>query len=151
MRIFLPQRRYHPIWNQQNYSICQDRDSHILVHYQPSYNTSHAMKPSDPLLQADVTLCCGMYCAGKVDISQRLPSSGSPRVTVLSASPVQTLVHSVVKYSRRPDLKSSWMSASHLLGLQGPQQTQAVPIVVGGKNKSKISNHCSLCAFAFQI
>ena len=26
----------------------------ILVHYQPSYNTSHTMKPSDPLLLADV-------------------------------------------------------------------------------------------------
>ena len=28
----------------------------ILVHYQPSYNTSHTIKPSDPLLLADVTL-----------------------------------------------------------------------------------------------
>ena len=33
----------------------------ILVHYQPSYNTSHTMKSSDPLLLADVTLRCGMY------------------------------------------------------------------------------------------
>ena len=41
----------------------------ILVRYQPSYNTSHAMKPSNPLLLADVTLRCGMYPAGKVDIS----------------------------------------------------------------------------------
>ena len=41
----------------------------ILVHYQPSYNTSHPMKPSDPLLLANVTLRCGMYPAGKVDIS----------------------------------------------------------------------------------
>ena len=41
----------------------------ILVHYQPFYNTSHAMKPDDPLLLADVALCCGMYPAGKVDIS----------------------------------------------------------------------------------
>ena len=30
------------------------------------------MKPSDPLLLADVTLCCGMYPAGKVYISQHL-------------------------------------------------------------------------------
>ena len=36
----------------------------ILVHYQPSYNTSHTMKPSDPLLLAYVTLRCGMYPAG---------------------------------------------------------------------------------------
>ena len=41
----------------------------ILVHYQPSYNTSHTMKPNDPLLLADVTLRCGMYPADKVDIS----------------------------------------------------------------------------------
>ena len=41
----------------------------ILVRYQPSYNTSHTMKPSDPLLLADVTLRSGMYPAGKVDIS----------------------------------------------------------------------------------
>ena len=37
----------------------------ILVHYQPSYNTSLTMKPSDLLLLANVTLCCGMYPAGK--------------------------------------------------------------------------------------
>ena len=30
------------------------------------------MKPSDPLLLANVTLHCGMYPAGKVDISQHL-------------------------------------------------------------------------------
>ena len=41
----------------------------ILVYNQPSYKTSHTMKPSDPLLQADVTLSCGMYPADKVDIS----------------------------------------------------------------------------------
>ena len=29
----------------------------ILVHYQQSYNTSHTMKPSDPLLLADATCC----------------------------------------------------------------------------------------------
>ena len=46
----------------------------ILVHYQPSYNTSHTMKPSNPLLLANVTLRCRMYPAGKVDISQHLHS-----------------------------------------------------------------------------
>ena len=34
--------------------------------------TLHTMKPSDPLLLADVTLRYGMYPAGKVDISQHL-------------------------------------------------------------------------------
>ena len=65
----------------------------ILVHYQPFYNTSYTMKPSDPLLLVDVTLRSKMYAAGKVDIS---PSPGSPQsdytVGKTSASPV--------KYSR---------------------------------------------------
>ena len=60
----------------------------ILVHYQPFYNTSYTMKPSDPLLLVDVTLRSKMYAAGKVDIS---PSPGSPRVTILLARPVQAL------------------------------------------------------------
>ena len=51
----------------------------ILVHYQPSYNTSHTMKPSDPLLLADVALRCGMYPAGKVDIFQHLAIPGFPQ------------------------------------------------------------------------
>ena len=51
----------------------------ILVHYQPSYNTSHTMKPSDPLLLTDVALRCGMYPAGKVDISQHLAIPGFPQ------------------------------------------------------------------------
>ena len=57
------------------------------------------MKPSDPLLVADVTLSCVMYPAGKVDVSQHL--------AILSASPVQMLVYCVVKHSSPPDLKSS--------------------------------------------
>ena len=51
----------------------------ILVHYQPSYNTSHTMKPSNPLLLTDVTLRCRMYPAGKVDISQHLAIPGFPQ------------------------------------------------------------------------
>ena len=37
------------------------------------------MKPSDPLLLADVTLRCRMYPAGKVDISQHLVIPGFPQ------------------------------------------------------------------------
>ena len=48
----------------------------ILAHYQPSYNTSHTMKPSDPLLLADVTLRCRIYPAGKVDVFQHLAILG---------------------------------------------------------------------------
>jgi hypothetical protein len=38
------------------------------------------MKPSDPLLLPDVTLRCGMYPAGKVDISQHLAIPGFPQI-----------------------------------------------------------------------
>ena len=41
------------------------------------------MKPSDPLLLADVTLRCGMYLAGKVDISQHLAIPGFPQNGVI--------------------------------------------------------------------
>ena len=37
------------------------------------------MKPSDPLLLANVALCWGMYHAGKVDISQYLATLGFPQ------------------------------------------------------------------------
>ena len=51
----------------------------VLVHYQLSYNTSHTMKPSDPLLFTNVALCRGMYPAGKVDISRHLAIPEFPR------------------------------------------------------------------------
>ena len=51
-----------------------------LVHYQPSYNTSHTQLNSDPLLLADGSLCRGMYPAGKVAISQHLATPGFPQV-----------------------------------------------------------------------
>ena len=38
------------------------------------------MKSSDPLLLADGTLRCGMYPAGKVDISQHLAIPGFPKI-----------------------------------------------------------------------
>ena len=49
------------------------------------------MKPSDPQLLADVTWCCGIYPAYKVDISQHLAIPGFPRVTILLTNPVRTL------------------------------------------------------------
>ena len=52
----------------------------VLAHYQPSYNTSHTVKPSDLLLLADVTLHCRIYPAGKVDISQHLAGYSNLRV-----------------------------------------------------------------------
>ena len=51
----------------------------ILVHYQPSYSTSHTMKPSNPLMLSDATLRCGMYPADKVDISRHLPIPRYPQ------------------------------------------------------------------------
>ena len=55
------------------------------------------MKPSDPLLLADVIYRCGMYPAGKVDISGHLAIPGFPQSD-----------HTVGKPSAK-------MSASHLL------------------------------------
>ena len=82
MLMFPPRRRYHH--NQRStdgVTILANwlEIVTILVHYQPSYNTSHTMKPSDPLLLADVTLHCVMYPAGKVDISQHLAIPGFPQ------------------------------------------------------------------------
>ena len=37
------------------------------------------MKPSDPLMLGDVTLHCGIYPEGKVDISQYLAIPGFPQ------------------------------------------------------------------------
>ena len=37
------------------------------------------MKPSDPLLLANVTSHCGMYPAGEVDISRHLAIPGFPQ------------------------------------------------------------------------
>jgi len=87
----------------------------ILVHYQPSYNTSHTMKPSDPVLLGDVALCCGIYPAGKVDISQHLATPGFPQSDLM-----RMLVHHVVKHSRPPDLKSSSNVSLPLAWITGP-------------------------------
>ena len=38
------------------------------------------MKPSDPLLIANVTFRCGMYPEGKVDISQHIAIPGFPQI-----------------------------------------------------------------------
>ena len=80
----------------------------------------HTMKPRDLLLLADVTLRCGMYPAGKVYISRHLAIPGFPRVTILSAGPVRTLVHCVVKHSRAPDLKSSSNVSLPFAWITGP-------------------------------
>ena len=37
------------------------------------------MKPSEPLLLPNVTLRCGMYLTGKVDISQHVAIPGFPQ------------------------------------------------------------------------
>ena len=78
------------------------------------------MKPSDPMLLADVNLICRMYPAGKIDISQHLAIS-----ECLQSD------YSVCKPSADagslwpPDLKSSSNVFPHLLGLQDLQQTPA--------------------------
>ena len=81
MLMFLPQRRYHHnLQSTDGLTILANwwEIVTILVHYQPSYNTSHTMKPSDSLLLAEVTLQCGMYPADKVDISWQLANPQVP-------------------------------------------------------------------------
>ena len=46
----------------------------ILVHYQPSYNTSHKTKPSDPLLCANGTVRWGMYISHRQSCHLWTPS-----------------------------------------------------------------------------
>ena len=120
MRMFRPQRRYHLVCDQLSDCISLDRDSchlGIFTNYQPFYNTSHTMKPSDPMLLADVTLRCRMYPAGKVDISQHLAIPGFPQSdhTVGKPSADAGSLCSIAYFlaSSHPQ-----MSASHLLGLQ---------------------------------
>ena len=87
----------------------------------------------DSLLLADVALHWGMYPAGKVDISRQLvtPALGSPRVTILLVSPVQTLVHCEVKYNRPPDLKSSLNVSLPFAWITGPgKQTQLICFLI---------------------
>jgi hypothetical protein len=82
MLMFPPQRRYHHnLQLTDGLTILANwlEIVAILVHYQPSYNTSHTMKPSDPLLLFDIPLRCGVYPAGKVDISQHLATLGFPQ------------------------------------------------------------------------
>ena len=77
MLLFKSQKNIHKKWfrltSAMQFNAIQDFLNDlvtILVHYQPSYNTSHT--PSDPLLLADIALCWGMYPVGKDDISQHL-------------------------------------------------------------------------------
>ena len=72
--------------------------STILKHFK--HNETHCCLPMS--LQA-----AGCILQAKLTSLNTQPSPGSPRVTILLASPVRTLVHCVVKHSRSPDLKSS--------------------------------------------
>ena len=81
MVIFLPQRRYHHNLGSKDGLTNWLEIVTILGHYQPSYNTSHTMKPSDPLLLTNVSMQRRMYPAGKVEIVQHqaiLAEAGSP-------------------------------------------------------------------------
>ena len=57
------------------------------------------MKQSNSMLLADVTLCCRMYPAAKVDISRHLAILGFP---------VQMLVYCVVGFPTGQDSKTFW-------------------------------------------
>ena len=74
------------------------------------------MKPSDPLLLADVPLRFGMWPAVKVDFSENLAIPGLPQIHQTVGKP------SLVKHSRPSDLKSAsnvslpiaWITGSNL-------------------------------------
>jgi hypothetical protein len=55
----------HP--HQQMVCLYRLQDTWLIVHY--NYNTTHTMKPRDPLLLFNGTLCCRMSPTGKVAIS----------------------------------------------------------------------------------
>ena len=123
MRMFRPQRWYHPICNQQMvWLIDQDRDSHhlgklstILQHFtHTQWNpVTHCYLP--------MSLCgAGCILRAKLIPLDTLPSSGSSRVTILLAIPVQMLVHCIVKHSRPPDLKSSSNISLPFAWITGP-------------------------------
>ena len=91
-----------------------------MVHYQPPYNTSYTMKSSEPLLR--------WYFALQ-DVSRRqschLSTLSHPRVPYCRQA--QCGRWRLLKWSIANLLASSHpqMSASHFLGLQGPQKTHA--------------------------
>ena len=90
------------------------------------------MKPSDPLLLANVALCCGMYPAGKVDISGHLAIPGFPQSDHTVGKPS---VDCVVKHSRPPDLKSSSNVSLPFTWITGPQSRESQEIT--GETKTK--------------
>ena len=75
------------------------------------------MKPSDPLLLADVTLRSGMYPAGKVAIFRHL---ATPRFPKCDHTVSKLNANSEVKYSRPPDLKSSSNVSLPFAWITGP-------------------------------
>jgi len=73
--------------------IGQDRDScHFATLSTILQHFTHTMKPSDPLLLADVTLHCGVYPTGKVDISRHLAIPGSVGKPSADASSPQVIL-----------------------------------------------------------
>ena len=114
----------------------------ILVHYQPSYNTSHTMKPSDPLLLANVTLLCRMYPAGKVDIAWHLAIPGFPQSDHTNCRQAQC----VVKHSR-PQLKTVLLCNNAIIGSKLRVKIwQAIFEIFKEYKKKNISFTC-LCLF----
>ena len=124
------------------------------------------MKSSDPLLLADGNLHCGMYPAGKVAISRHLVT---PRVPPMWPYCQQTNWERWRSLKWRiADLLTSIhpkMSASNLLGLQGPQQTPAMMRILTRielisvawcnsnsiNRKSQSQQNCQRCLHCFWV
>jgi hypothetical protein len=104
----------------------QDRDICHVGTLSTSYKTSNTQFNPVTHCCLRMSLSCRMYPAGKVDISRYLAISGFPQSDHTIGKP-KTNAGSLCSKSIAGLLTSSHpqMSASHLLGLQGPQQTPA--------------------------
>ena len=116
-----------------------------------------------------VTHCCSLMavCAAVCILQTKLPSLntqpplGSPRLTILSASPVRTLIHCVVKYSRPPDLKSSSNVSLPFAWITGPAtdpsyEQSVCPLLlksfrVEGEEKKSTLTNCRFTTVSSQI
>ena len=89
--------------------------------------------------RSPMALCAaGCILQAKLPSLNTQPPPGSPRLTILSASSVRTLVHCVVKYSRPPDLKSSSNVSLSFAWITGP-----------ATDPSLVSNHSVSVYFLF--
>jgi hypothetical protein len=147
--MFPPRRRYHHnLWSTDGLTILANwfEIVAILVHYQPSYDTLHTMKPSDHCCSRMMLCAAECILQAKLTSLDTLPPLTSPRVTILSGSPVRILVHHVVKHSRLPDLNASSNVSLPLAWITGPRKRSQLNVICGKylKNQNSAYNRMSM-------